>query len=141
MVLTTLVLYWKVYLYWCFKFLILNNNNSKHLLFLLALFFAFNIKAQKKEFNDDINDFLKNDTNNIYIKNNGYYFIEIPKEKSYKSRIVGEVIINDTNEFNIFDLNVVITQNDFQYYLVKNQNLLLVIKSIDFIKKEIENEY
>ena len=121
--------------------MILNNNNSKHLFFLLALFFAFNIKAQKKEFNDEINDFLKNDTNFIYVKNNGYYLIEIPKEKSYKSRIVGEVIIKDTNKFNIFSLNVDFIKNDFQYYKVKNQNLLLVLKSIDFIKKEIENEY
>ena len=107
----------------------------------MAILFVFTANAQKKELSEIVNVFLKNDSNKIQIKKKGYYFIKIPTEKDYKSRIAGEVIIKDTNEFNIFDLNVVFSQNDFQYYLVKNQNLLLVIKSIDFIKKEIENEY
>jgi len=121
--------------------LILKINNPKHLLFLLTILFAFSANAQKKELTDKVNIFLKNETNKIYLKKNGYYFIKIPTKKNYKSRIAGEVIIKDTNEFNIFNLNIDFIENDFQYYFVKNHNLLLVLKSIDFIKKEIENEY
>ena len=116
------------------------RNKSKYIFFLLAFLFFYVINAQKNESFENVNIFLKNKTNRSYVKSNGFYFIKTPLDKNFRSRIVGEVIIKDTNEVDIFSLNVDFIENDFQYYFVKNHNLLLVLKSIDFINKEIENE-
>ena len=40
----------------------------------------------------------------------------------------------------LYELNVQFKTNDYRYYYVSNHQLLLVLKSIDHLKKEIENE-
>ena len=73
-----------------------------------------------------------------YLNKSGYYFLDIPKEKSFSNRLAGTIPISDTSKLDIHQINVDFLMNDYQYYLVTNWNTLLVLKSIDHLKKEMK---
>jgi len=72
-----------------------------------------------------------------YCFDNAYYFVETSASKDYSSRISGTVEIDDVKDFNFFKLNIEFKENDYQYYKVKDQDLLLVVKSGQQISAEM----
>lgn len=72
-----------------------------------------------------------------YCFDNAYYFVETSASKDYSSRISGTVEIDDVKDFNFFKLNIEFKENDYQYYKVKDQDLLLVVKSGQHISVEM----
>jgi len=119
---------------------------KKYMFILILLNLTFFIAAQEstsKFFsNTDNNEFLflNNLDNRNYIENNGYYFVDVPLGKSFRERISDTIEILDTTNVSLYELNVQFKTNDYRYYYVSNHQLLLVLKSIDHLKKEIENE-
>jgi len=74
-----------------------------------------------------------------YLNSNGYYFGEVPDNKDYDSRLSGEIYIEDTSKIDLLSLDVNFSIDDYRYYFVYNLNILLVIKSIDHIKSEMNS--
>ena len=115
---------------------------KKNILIIL-LFFSLKIfvcQENKLDFNysnKEVSNFLSLTKNINYLNINGYYFVDLPTGKDYKSRLSGEIIINDSSNIDIQSLNVNFSIDDYKYYLVTNLNLLLVIKSIRHIKNEM----
>ena len=72
-----------------------------------------------------------------YCFDNAYYFVETSASKDYSSRISGTVEIDDVKDFNFFKLNIEFKENDYQYYKVKDHDLLLVVKSGQHISAEM----
>ena len=108
-------------------------------IFLLLLVLSFvEFNAQYKP--EEITDFFNVASNKIYAESKGYYFLNLPKEKNYKERISGEISINDTSNINFNEIDVEFVMDDYQYYVDINHNLLFVLKSINHINKEINNE-
>lgn len=66
-----------------------------------------------------------------------YYFAEIPAEKNIEDRLSGTLEITDTANFNLSQLPVKISSNNYHYYLVKNLDILLVIRSYNHIKNPV----
>jgi len=89
--------------------------------------------------NQELEDFLSMKKNLNYLNKNGYYFLDIPKEKSFSNRLAGEILISDTSKLDINQIDVEFLMNDYQYYLVTNWNTLIVLKSIDHLKKEMNS--
>ena len=73
-----------------------------------------------------------------YCLDNAYYFTDIPIGKPYKERITSEVNIDDIENFNFFKLDITPLENDYQYFSVKNKNVLLVVKSGNHIFEEMK---
>ena len=107
------------------------------LFFSLKILFCQENKANFNYSNKEVAEFLSLNININYLNSNGYYFVDLPKGKDYKSRLSGEIIINDSSNIDIPSLNVIFSIDDYKYYLVTNLNLLLVIKSIRHIKNEM----
>tara|TARA_B110000483_G_scaffold197746_1_gene236582 strand:- start:250 stop:612 length:363 start_codon:yes stop_codon:yes gene_type:complete len=110
---------------------------------IILLLSTFNIlfsqenKSVNNNVNKDISDFLSLSKNINYLNINGYYFVDLPVGKDYKSRLSGEILIEDTSKIDLVSLDVNFSFDDYKYYFVTNLNLLLVIKSIRHIKNEI----
>ena len=108
----------------------------KKILIIVTFLYLF-IISYSQSYNQEVFDFLSNDKNRIFSNLNGYYFIEIPKEKLYKNRLSGNIVLNDTSNLNFSKINVHFSMNNYNYYLVSNMNIILVLKSINHIKKEM----
>lgn len=91
-----------------------------------------------QEIDKEIIDFFSDEKNQNYVNNNGYYFIDIPLEKSYQNRLSGTINIKDTSyiDFKMIDVNFDI--NDYRYYLLANKKVILVLKSLNHIIKEMD---
>ena len=89
--------------------------------------------------NQELIDFLSKKKNINYLNKSGYYFLDIPKKKSFSNRLAGTILISDTSKLDIIQMDVDFLMNDYQYYLVSNWNTLLVLKSIDHLKKEMKS--
>jgi len=89
--------------------------------------------------NQELLDFLSKKKNLNYLNKSGYYFLDIPKEKSFSNRLAGTISIGDTSKLDINKVEVDFLMNDYQYYLVANWNTLLVLKSINHLKKEMKS--
>ena len=107
------------------------------LFFSLKILFCQENKANFNYSNKEVAEFLSLNININYLNSNGYYFVDLPKGKDYKSRLSGEIIINDSSNIDIPSLDVIFSIDDYKYYLVTNLNLLLVIKSVRHIKNEM----
>jgi hypothetical protein len=88
--------------------------------------------------NQELIDFLSKKKNINYLNKSGYYFLDIPKEKSFSNRLAGRISIGDTSKLDINKIDVDFLMNDYQYYLVTNWNTLLVLKSINHLKNELK---
>jgi hypothetical protein len=103
------------------------------------MIFVFS-NAQESYDDTEIHDFLNDNKNKSFIQKNAYSFMSIPNEKNYRERLAGEIIIKDTSIINIGEMNVNFLMHDYQYYYVKNFNILFVLKSVDHLKNEMNNE-
>ena len=56
-----------------------------------------------------------------------YYFAEIPAEKDIQDRLSGTFEITDTSNIDLLQLPVKISSDNYQYYLIENLDILLVI--------------
>ena len=104
-----------------------------NLIFILLIQFSFS-----QEIDNDVNNFFLVEKNQTYVNLNGYYFIDIRKEKSYQSRLSGTIEIQDTNNINFNDVNVRFSKNNYRYYMISNLGSIMVLKSINHIKKEMD---
>ncbi len=66
------------------------------------------------------------------------YITPFPEGKEGVVEIIGEMEIRDINNINFFELNVELIQDNYQYYAIKDSNMLLVIKSKDHILKTLK---
>ena len=89
--------------------------------------------------NNEVVDFLSNKENLNYLNKSGYYFLSLPKDKSFSNRLAGTILISDTSKLDINQMDVDFLMNDYQYYLVSNWNILLVLKSVDHLKNEMKS--
>ena len=114
-------------------------------LFIIIVFFSFNTLFSQKENplkiveNNELVDFLSKKKNVNFLNKSGYYFLNIPENKPFSNRLSGTILISDTSKLDITKMNVNFLMNDYQYYLVSNWNILLVLKSIDHIKNEMRS--
>ena len=112
---------------------------------LVIVFISFNsilsqeVKDSFFDSSKELEEFLEDQNNLNFLNENGYYFVDLPKKKSYSNRLAGTIVLNDTSKLDINKLEVDFLMNDYQYYQVSNMNILLVLKSIDHIKKEMNS--
>ena len=66
-----------------------------------------------------------------------YYFAEIPAEKDIQDRLSGTFEITDTSNIDLLQLPVKISSDNYQYYLIENLDILLVIRSYAHIKNPV----
>ena len=106
---------------------------------LLNLIFIFLFKFSfSQEIDNEVNNFFLDEEHQTYVNQNGYYFIDIPKEKSYQNRLSGILQIKDTSYIDFKEINVSFSKNDYRYYLISNLETIMVLKSINHIKKEMD---
>ena len=72
-----------------------------------------------------------------YCLDHAFYFVETSKSKDFSERISGTVEIDDVENFNFFKLEIELLENDYQYFKVKDKDLLLVVKSGQHISTEM----
>ena len=115
----------------------------KKTILLTLIIYSFNIVFSQENYSNSntsgkyVSDFLSSTKNINYVNSNGYYFVDIPENKDYKSRLSGEILIKDSSNIDLLSLDVQFSIDDYNYYYVSNLNTLLVVKSIDHIKNEI----
>tara|TARA_B100001027_G_scaffold58728_1_gene39662 strand:+ start:822 stop:1142 length:321 start_codon:yes stop_codon:yes gene_type:complete len=103
----------------------------KKLFVLLSLLMInFHIKAQDKINLSEVVKEIKN-------QKSLYYFAEIPAEKNIKDRLSGTFEITDTSNLDLLQLPVKISLDNYQYYLIENLDILLVIRSYAHIKNPV----
>jgi|TARA_B110001452_G_scaffold45334_1_gene34638 hypothetical protein len=114
-------------------------------LILTVVFFIYNSFFSQKEItskfvdNKELVDFLSKKKNINYLKKYGYYFLDLPKEKSFSDRLAGTILISDTSKLDINKIDIDFLMNDYQYYLVSNWNILLVLKSVEHLINEMKS--
>ena len=73
-----------------------------------------------------------------YCLDKAWYITSLPKEKAKKGDgRVGSISIKDINNINIYELNIEIIKDDYQFFAIEGTDKMLVIKSEDHIKKEL----
>ena len=116
----------------------------KIFLFVVIVFFYCNALFSQKENpskiveNNELAEFLSKKKNVNYLNKSGFYFLNVPKEKSFSNRLAGTISIVDTSKFDINKMDIDFLMNDYQYYFVTNWNTLLVLKSINHLKDEMK---
>ncbi len=114
-------------------------------LLILIVFFSNNPFLSQKDNTSKISDntelvvFLSKKKNLDFLSKRGYYFLNIPKEKSFSDRLAGTILISDTSNLEINNIDVDFLMNDYQYYLVSNWNTLLVLKSVEHLINEMKS--
>ena len=121
----------------------------KNRLFLITfiLFVGF-ANAQNNSFDQRLlSKFSKDELNNMQIKNpiayaywnfyvaTAYQVLDLSKEKANKHETKGAVKIKDFNTINIFDLNCIPLEKDYQYFSIEGSKKLLVILPEELIKE------
>ena len=124
--------------------IVFSNFMERFSLLFIVFLFSNSFFSQKETSsnileNQELIDFLSKKKNLNYLNKSGYYFLDIPKEKSFSNRLVGTISIGDTSKLDINKVEVDFLMNDYQYYLVANWNTLLVLKSINHLKKEMKS--
>ncbi len=88
-----------------------------------------------KKSNPDQYEFVK------YCVNNAFYIANASKEKVAKDPTAfGEITINDLSKINFYELNIALKQREFQAFVIKGTNKLLMVRSKDFIQKELKKQ-
>ena len=103
---------------------------NKFYVLLSILVTNFHIKAQDKINLSDVVKEVKN-------QKSLYYFAKIPAEKNIVDRLSGTLEITDTSNLDLLQLPVKISTDNYQYYLVENLDILLVIRSYAHIKNPV----
>lgn len=120
----------------------------KNSLFIITfILFAGFASAQTSSFDQRLlSKFSKDELNDMQIKNpiayaywnfyvaNAYQVLDLSKEKANTHETKGVVKIKDFNTINIFDLNCISLEKDYQYFSIEGSKKLLVILPEDLIK-------
>lgn len=120
----------------------------KNRLFLIAfILFAGIANAQNNSFDQRLlSKFSKSELDQMQIDNpvayaywnfyvtTAYQVLDLSKEKANKHETKGEVKIKDFNKINIFDLNCIPLEKDYQYFSIEGSKKLLVILPEELIK-------
>ena len=103
---------------------------KKLFILLSVLTINFHSKAQDKI---NLSELVKEVKNQKSL----YYFAEIPAEKNIEDRLSGTFEITDTSNLDLLQLPVRISLDNYQYYLIENLDILLVIRSYAHIKNPV----
>ena len=103
---------------------------KKLFILLSVLTINFHSKAQDKI---NLSELVKEVKNQKSL----YYFAEIPAEKNIEDRLSGTFEITDTSNLDLLQLPIKISKDNYQYYLIKNLDILLVIRSYVHIKNPV----
>ena len=103
---------------------------KKLFILLSVLTINFHSKAQDKI---SLSELIKEVKNQKSL----YYFAEIPAEKNIEDRLSGTFEITDTSNLDLLQLPIKISKDNYQYYLIKNLDILLVIRSYAHIKNPV----
>ena len=103
---------------------------KKLFILLSVLTINFHSKAQDKI---NLSELVKEVKNQKSL----YYFAEIPAEKNIEDRLSGTFEITDTSNLDLLQLPIKISSDNYQYYLIKNLDILLVIRSYANIKNPV----
>ena len=99
---------------------------------LLVKYTSEELRTIKKESPEQI-QFLN------YCIDNAFYVTDLPTEKANKNDgRIGSIVVKDIENINFFQLGVELVQDDYQYFAIEGTDRLLVVKSIDHIKKEMK---
>lgn len=118
--------------------------------FIIVLF-SSNLFAQAHEYDKRLlvkytkNELAELEQNNPekfkyinYCLDKAWYLAPLPKEKMKNNDgRIGEIEIKDIKNINFYALNLEIVKDDYQFFAIKGTEQMLVIKSEDHIKKEI----
>ena len=85
-------------------------------------------------------DFLKKKENQLFVNTYGYYFIDVPNEKSYNNRVSGSLSNIDTSNIDFKNIDVQFDYDQYKYYLLSDLNMLMELKSIKHLKEEIDSK-
>ena len=121
----------------------------KNRLFLMTfILFAGFVNAQNNSFYQRLlSKFSKNELNEMQINNplafaywnfyvaTAYQVLDLSKENSNKHETKGAVKIKDFNTINIFDLNCIPLEKDYQYFSIEGSKKFLVILPEELIKE------
>jgi len=76
-----------------------------------------------------------------YCADNAFYVAALSKEKVAKNpEMYGEVTIRDILNINFFQLNIELKQSEYQMFVIKDTEKLLMVKSKDFIQQELNKK-
>lgn len=76
-----------------------------------------------------------------YCIEHAFYVSDLPTEKMQsKNDQIGLISIENIEHINFFALNLNLIQDNYQFFAIEGHNKLLVIKSIDHITKEMQDE-
>ena len=103
---------------------------KKLFILLSVLTINFHSKAQDKI---NLSELVKEVKNQKSL----YYFAEIPAEKNIEDRLSGTFEITDTSNLDLLQLPIKISKDNYQYYLIKILDILLVIRSYAHIKNPV----
>ena len=95
---------------------------KKLFILLSVLTINFHSKAQDKI---NLSELVKEVKNQKSL----YYFAEIPAEKNIEDRLSGTFEITDTSNLDLLQLPIKISKDNYQYYLIKNLDILNVFNS------------
>ena len=101
------------------------------------LYLLLTILSISQELEKEVNLFLNNKRNQRFIQDHGYYFINIPEEKNYHNRLSGTINNIDTSKIDFNNINIKFSMDDYKYYLINDLNIILVLKSINHIKEQL----
>ena len=76
-----------------------------------------------------------------YCLEHAFYITDLPKEKmESKNDQIGSIVLESLDKINFYALDIELIQDNYQFFAIEGHDKLLVIKSIDHIKKEMQNE-
>ena len=77
-----------------------------------------------------------------YCTDNAFYIAALSKEKvAANPTKYGEVTISDISKINFHELKIDLKQKDFQAFVIKGTNSLLIVRSKDYILQELKKKY
>ena len=76
-----------------------------------------------------------------YCVHNAFYVAALSREKvAANPSEYGEVIINDLTNINFYELKIELKQSQYQAFVIKGTDKLLMVKSKEFIQKELKKK-
>lgn len=107
---------------------------------ILPFFLIIRFVSFSQDIDDQNIDFLKKKENQLFVNTYGYYFIDVPNEKSYNNRVSGSLSNIDTSNIDFKNIDVQFDYDQYKYYLLSDLNMLMVLKSIKHLKEEIDSK-
>lgn len=107
---------------------------------ILPFFLIISFVSFSQDIDNQNIDFFKKKENQLFVNTYGYYFIDVPNEKSYNNRVSGSLSNIDTSNIDFKNIDVQFDYDQYKYYLLSDLNMLMVLKSIKHLKEEIDSK-